>query len=1014
MNRHDSHAQRVLVSKYRRVHSRMRWLNALAERGIRPVHMAASRLRRIARQVREAVATPVRSRGFSFSRVGVGGMEWLEGRAMLSITPSLTGSQVAFTGSDGTDVLELRVNADGFLEYSVGGGSFSNDLNGKLAGAQTLSVSGSTSLAVDLLNGTNTLWVDTSLITALGTTGTLNYAGGTDGDTLAATGFGSNTWRLSSADVGTLDGVVSFSGVDSITGGLGADELVGPAAETAWTISSLFSGQLSGGVSFERIENVTGSDGFKDTFTVSPGGRMVTIKGADADQDSIVFEVDADSDAKIVSMTAGTFTITTLSLLDSLLSQSPPQPEVIALRQGISTWSLKISASSDADHATLAAGPAGQLLLSSSNFSPLPARSFLPVTFDRPTGTLTIDLGDGDDTMDVTAGGLPSGLAVNVLGGLGTNTAHAPNDLSGDPLQWSITGPNAFALDGTSLSFENVQSLVGASGKKDVFKFLPGGGLAGVVTGQQADGDEVVFQLELKTESQSLAMGAASGSGVTTIDGTVVATYAEMASAQNVRIIGTDFDDKVIVGAAATGGGMAISSGAVPVLDYAKQVVLAAPASAVSVVGNQLTFPAGRGFKTGDPVVYDNGGGTNASIGSLESGRTYYLIQLSATAFRLAKTVGDAQTNTAVVLTSTGSGAGHAFVPLIDGDNGFGTITLTRPAGSLAILPGAGSDVVTIYTQALAATTAVRIDDTEGTADAVYVGVGAGNGAVSVDLSGATANNGSIVAAGFTVGYTGIESPQNVIITTTDAAETLTLAASGGRLVLGGTGNGAGTVTTDVPTGSLTIDAAGGSDSLALASGLDLATSLILAGGAGTDAATLDGALTSLAVHADIESVADNSTTATLSFVGTDGDDGIKVTGNGAGHVTIASTGTPATFSLLTFKTPGTLLAIVCAGVLMLRTRQYRTGTEVLVGLVSGLLGLFSVALSLLWLHPDWRPTTAVVLAATGGVLLALTLVPATPSVRRGRVGDIAETVALVSLLPLAVIATGLFSAISG
>ena len=110
----------------------------------------------------------------------------------------------------------------------------------------------------------------------------------------------------------------------------------------------------------------------------------------------------------------------------------------------------------------------------------------------------------------------------------------------------------------------------------------------------------------------------------------------------------------------------------------------------------------------------------------------------------------------------------------------------------------------------------------------------------------------------------------------------------------------------------------------------------------------------------------------------------------------------------------GTLLAVVCAGVLMLRTRQYRTGTEVLVGLVSGLLGLFSVALSLLWLHPDWRPTTAVVLAATGGVLLALTLVPATPSVRRGRLGDVAETVALVSLLPLAVVATGLFSAISG
>ncbi len=110
----------------------------------------------------------------------------------------------------------------------------------------------------------------------------------------------------------------------------------------------------------------------------------------------------------------------------------------------------------------------------------------------------------------------------------------------------------------------------------------------------------------------------------------------------------------------------------------------------------------------------------------------------------------------------------------------------------------------------------------------------------------------------------------------------------------------------------------------------------------------------------------------------------------------------------------GTLLALVCAVVLMLRTRQYRTGTEVLVGLLSGVLGLVSTAAAVLVLHPDWRPTTAVVLAATGGVLLALTLVPAPPSVRRGRLGDVAETVARLALLPLAVVACGLFAAIVG
>ena len=110
----------------------------------------------------------------------------------------------------------------------------------------------------------------------------------------------------------------------------------------------------------------------------------------------------------------------------------------------------------------------------------------------------------------------------------------------------------------------------------------------------------------------------------------------------------------------------------------------------------------------------------------------------------------------------------------------------------------------------------------------------------------------------------------------------------------------------------------------------------------------------------------------------------------------------------------GTLVAVMSCLVVMLRTRQYRTGAEVLVGLVSGVLGLLSVGVAMLWLHPDWRPVAAVALAATGAVLLAATLLPASPSVRRGRLGDVAETIALLSLLPLLVIATGLLDAVQG
>ncbi|MBC9734244.1 type VII secretion integral membrane protein EccD [Nocardioides marmotae] len=110
----------------------------------------------------------------------------------------------------------------------------------------------------------------------------------------------------------------------------------------------------------------------------------------------------------------------------------------------------------------------------------------------------------------------------------------------------------------------------------------------------------------------------------------------------------------------------------------------------------------------------------------------------------------------------------------------------------------------------------------------------------------------------------------------------------------------------------------------------------------------------------------------------------------------------------------GALLAVVACLVVMLRTRQYRTGSEVLVGLVSGITGLVSVGVAILWLHPDWRPGAAVALAATGAVLLAVTLLPGTPSLRRGRLGDLAESICLLTLLPLTVVATGVFSAIRG
>lgn len=110
----------------------------------------------------------------------------------------------------------------------------------------------------------------------------------------------------------------------------------------------------------------------------------------------------------------------------------------------------------------------------------------------------------------------------------------------------------------------------------------------------------------------------------------------------------------------------------------------------------------------------------------------------------------------------------------------------------------------------------------------------------------------------------------------------------------------------------------------------------------------------------------------------------------------------------------GTLVAVVAALVVMLRTRQLRAGSEVRAGLVAGVLGLAAVAVAVLALHPDWRPVAAVVLTVAGAAVFLVAVLPPLGAVARRRLADGAEAAALLSLLPLLVVATGLVSAVRG
>ncbi len=110
----------------------------------------------------------------------------------------------------------------------------------------------------------------------------------------------------------------------------------------------------------------------------------------------------------------------------------------------------------------------------------------------------------------------------------------------------------------------------------------------------------------------------------------------------------------------------------------------------------------------------------------------------------------------------------------------------------------------------------------------------------------------------------------------------------------------------------------------------------------------------------------------------------------------------------------GTVVALASALVVALRTRQYRVGSEVASGRYCALLGVVSVAVAVLASRPDWRPATTGVLVVGAAVVLIGTFGPTMSAARRSRVGDVVETMALVSLLPLLVVATGLAERIVG
>ena len=199
-------------------------------------------------------------------------------------TTNFSGFEV-LRGGIGVDTFKV----DGASGVSVDGGAGSDVVvgpaaatNWSVAGAGSGTVGGLPFLGMESLTGG--AGADTFAFGPGGSVaGTMDGKGGIN--TLSYAGFGQAVTinlQAKSVTAGGSPVVGAFSNINSVTGSVLTDTLVGPNANTTWTLSGAASGTV-GSTGYTGIENLTGGTG-TDTFKVTTGSIAGALTGSGADK----------------------------------------------------------------------------------------------------------------------------------------------------------------------------------------------------------------------------------------------------------------------------------------------------------------------------------------------------------------------------------------------------------------------------------------------------------------------------------------------------------------------------------------------------------------------------------------------------------------------------------------------------------------------------------------------------------------------------------------------------------
>lgn len=169
-----------------------------------------------------------------------------------------------------------------------------------------------------------------NLVTA---TNVESVAGGSGDDTLISAAV-SNTWNITANDAGTLNGVFSFSGIENLTGGVGAD--IFNLADDVGMTGGIAGGLGSNTLSFAAYTSAVTIDLQERTATnVGSFSGITSVKGGGSVGDAIIGR-DATTTWNITANDAGRSGATSFAAIENLIGGSGTDIFRLSNGQGVS------------------------------------------------------------------------------------------------------------------------------------------------------------------------------------------------------------------------------------------------------------------------------------------------------------------------------------------------------------------------------------------------------------------------------------------------------------------------------------------------------------------------------------------------------------------------------------------------------------------------------------------------------------------------------------------------------